>query len=455
VTQLQNNNVPNPPYTGVVGTVNQDSTAKSTAVVTQNETQCQDWVNVPVAPSTCPVTPEQTPPPGVTLHQTQYGPLRVLTPSASNSGPVHFHTKGYGKSAQTNAGSGVHDVFQLQQNSTQSSDPGGQQFNVVQGDCASSGNNSATGGSCQAGETVNQNNGGGTQAGWTAPNIPDVHINCGSQTCSATPPPAPTNVTGPTSPNFSSSAAFNWDEAATGVSFVCSIDGGTPVSCQQTVAFSQGYGAHHFQVATTDGHGHTSAFVPAAPGLAFTNVPPTPGIDSGPANGSSTNSTSATFTFDDSDTSLSFVCSQDGVTYTACSPTAGPGSGEQDYTGLAYGTQNFYVEATDGSGHFSSPETVQWTIVPPMPVIDTSSTDSPTPGDAKFTFHDSDTSLSFVCSLDGLTYTACSPTPGPGPGAQNYSGLAGGTYTFYVEATDGSGNFSLPATFGPWTTSGT
>src|SRR5262249_37080803 len=139
------------------------------------------------------------------------------------------------------------------------------QSNVVQGDCTSSG-------SCTAGQSATVNN-TTTQAGWTAPSIPDVHIKCQpNQPCTATPPPVPTSVTGPTSPNPSDSATFSWSETATsGVSFLCSIDGGTPVSCQSGVPFFQGYGTHTFQVQATDNFGHGSAFAPAT-AISFTNI---------------------------------------------------------------------------------------------------------------------------------------------------------------------------------------
>jgi hypothetical protein len=244
VTQQQNALVSGPPFSGAVGTINQDSTNTSTAVVEQDETQCQDAVNVwpqtipaPTAPTgfgsaVCPNNPDAGVPPGVAgrLTQTQYGPLGVGTPSNQSAGPVHFHTKGYGKSQQTNAGSGVTDSFTLTQKSTQNSDPGGRQFNTVQGDCTSSGNNSATGGSCQAGETVNQNNASTTTAGWTAPNIPDVHINCQpNHPCAATAPPAPVidaGSKGSTVVEVGTAKTFTWTDFATnGVKFQCSTDG--------------------------------------------------------------------------------------------------------------------------------------------------------------------------------------------------------------------------------------
>jgi hypothetical protein len=106
---------------------------------------------------------------------------------------------------------------------------------------------------------------------------------------------------------------------------------------------------------------------------------------------------------------------------------------------------------TGDNAHGDSASAVE-TYVLPQPSIDSAVTDSPNSGTAQFQFSDTDTSVTFVCSLDGTNYSPCQD-PGPGFGEQDYSGLAAGSYTFYVEATDGT-NFSQPATHS-WTTSGT
>jgi hypothetical protein len=258
VTQQQNANVPNPPYSGSVGTINQDSSAKSTASATQTETQCEDAANTSIsAPLTQCSTTSDGPVPGITLNQTQYGPEGVFTPATKSAGRVPFFHKGYGESQQTGAGPGVHDKFTLQQTSTQSTDAGGKQSNTIQGDCSSSGDSSSTGGSCEAIQQATLNN-GTTQAGWTAPNIPDVHIKCEpNQTCSATPPPAPEITGTPDAQTESTSATFTWTEAATaGVTLKCSIDGGTTfTTCDSPTSTSYtglSHGPHTFEVKAVD-----------------------------------------------------------------------------------------------------------------------------------------------------------------------------------------------------------
>ena len=62
---------------------------------------------------------------GITLTQTQNGPVGVFTPSAKQHGRVPSYHKGNGTSTQTSAGSGVADSFKLTQTSSQDTDTAG------------------------------------------------------------------------------------------------------------------------------------------------------------------------------------------------------------------------------------------------------------------------------------------------------------------------------------------
>ena len=86
----------------------------------------------------------------------------------------------------------------------------------------------------------------------------------------------------------------------------------------------------------------------------WTNVPPTPTIDSGPG---PTTSPDASFTFSDTDI-RSLRRSLDGSAYASCS------SG-QTYNALDPGLHTFSVKATDGASptpHLSAAASTQWTI---------------------------------------------------------------------------------------------
>jgi hypothetical protein len=371
VKQTQGADVPDVPYSGLVGTINQDSKARSTASATQTETQCEDAVNMtvptpqPDTPPPCPVSGDTGVPGGITLTQTQWGPEGVFTPPTQSAGRVPFFHKGYGKSQQTGAAAGVVDSFTLTQTSTQKTDngPGSSQHNLVQGDCSSAG------GSCTADQTTTLNN-GTTEDGWTAPSIDNIKITCDPDQnnghCVATPPPAPTFVSGPSDPNPSASAAFNFTDPATGgVHFLCKVDGGTLQQnvvdpCTSGTAFFQGYGPHTFQVAAADSHGNVSAYVPTT-AFSWTNVPPDPTIT---ASSEPTNpdffGTSDTFQFTDAESPLHFQCTLDNST-TACN------SGSVTYTStdLSPGLHTFSVRAFDTSNTYGSVHsaTYTWTIL--------------------------------------------------------------------------------------------
>jgi hypothetical protein len=252
VTQTQGANVPNPPFSGGVGTINQHSSSPSTAIATQIETQCEHAVNTSLTPaqSSCD-TNDPDAPTGITLTQTQYGPEGVFTPPAHSQARVPFFHKGYGASKQT-GNSGPGSSFTLHQLSTQNNDdgPNTTQSNIIQGDCISDG-------SCEAGQTATLN-GQDTSDGYTAGTITALIIHCtnGSSTCSATPPPAPEIQTGPAAQDESTSATFTWTEAATaGVTLKCSIDGGTFTTCDSPTSTSYtglSHGPHTFEVKAVD-----------------------------------------------------------------------------------------------------------------------------------------------------------------------------------------------------------
>ena len=167
--------------------------------------------------------------------------------------------------------------------------------------------------------------------------------------------------------------------------------------------------------------------------------PPAPTIQSGPAN--PTNQTSAHFLFTDSQSGVTLWCSLDSPTFTLC-------SSPQDYTGLAAGDHSFKVQARSGTQTSANTE-YKWKIdvtPPPAPQITAQPTDPTTSTAASFTFKDSEGGVTFLCSLDGAAYAACTSP-------KAYSGLGVGLHTFGVEAQDAAGNVSAPTT-DSWTIQG-
>jgi len=337
---------------GLVGTVDQDSSGISIATPTQIETQCEDAKASGLSLTNCLPTPPQVPSPPDSvsipggLHQTQYGPVGVGNIRQPDPVGVHFsHLKGLGQAHQTGNGS---DHYTITQTSTQNADQGATQLNLGQADCT-------TDGQCKANQTTTTN-GGTTKDGYTAPSIGNLNINCPtSGACVPTPPPTPTLLTMPPNTHFASSGVFTWtDDASGGIAYKCSVDGVLPFTdCTSGDSVTSTYGAHSFQVEAVDLFGGNAS--PPTTEYDWTNVPPTPTIDSGPG---PTTSPDALFTFSDSDTSLSFVCSLDTSAYSACS------SG-QTYNALDPGLHTFSVKATDlasPTAHLSAAASTQWTI---------------------------------------------------------------------------------------------
>lgn len=233
----------------------------------------------------------------------------------------------------------------------------------------------------------------------------------------ATEPPDPTNQT---------SASFVFTSTKSGGTFACQFDGGGFSVCASPKSYSGlADGKHSFAVKATDALGNT--------GLATvwewtvdTLPPPQPSI--GIAPGNPTNARTASFSFSGGEPSLRFACSIDDSGLAACtSPVS--------YTQVADGAHVFVVRAIDAAGNTGPAASRSWVVdtLPPKTTI--TGTPDPVSGStsATFQFTSSETLSSFSCSLDDGAFAPCrSP--------QTYQGLADGTHTFRVRATDSAGN---------------
>ena len=166
-----------------------------------------------------------------------------------------------------------------------------------------------------------------------------------------------------------------------------------------------------------------------------TTPPPPPSITSNPP--AFTSSTSASFSFNDTEAGATFVCKLDGAAYAAC-------TSPKSYTGLANGSHTFSVEAVDAAGNTSSATSFSWAVgPPPAPTITAFPANPTNQTSAAFSFSDADLESTFLCKLDGAAYAACTSP-------QSYAGpLAAGSHTFSVEAKDGSS--TGPAASYTWT----
>jgi hypothetical protein len=154
---------------------------------------------------------------------------------------------------------------------------------------------------------------------------------------------------------------------------------------------------------------------------------------------------SASFDFTSSEADSTFECRLDNGPWGACgSPKA--------YSALVNGSHKFDVRATDIAGNTdASPASRTWTVnVPPPDTtapntnITASPSDPSTSGSASFSFTSSEAGSTFQCRIDAGAWGACTSP-------KSYSGLANGSHTFDVRATDAAANTDATPASRTWT----
>src|SRR5206468_3801821 len=253
-----------------------------------------------------------------------------------------------------------------------------------------------------------------------------------------TTPPDTTITAAPPARSNSSTASFSFTAIEAGSSFACQLDSGAFAPCVSPQSYSAlADGSHSFQVRATDAAGNTDP-TPASYTWTVDTTPPDTTITAAPP--ATSTSSSASFSFTATEAGSSFACQLDASAFAACvSP--------QSYSGLANGSHTFQVRATDAPGNTDpTPASYTWTVDTTAP--DTTITAAPparsNSSSASFSFTSTKAGSSFACQLDASTFAACvSP--------QSYSGLADGSHSFQVRATDPAGNTDpTPASYA-WT----
>ncbi|CAA9404597.1 MAG: Alkaline phosphatase, partial [uncultured Phycisphaerae bacterium] len=166
----------------------------------------------------------------------------------------------------------------------------------------------------------------------------------------------------PADPTNQTTATFTFVGSETGSTFECSRDQGvTYTACSSGVTYSGlTHGRKYFNVRAKDAAGNVDPAAASYSWVVDLQSPETT-IMSGPAEGSSTTSTIASFGFQTDETGATFQCSLDGAAFTAC---AHP----QEYTGLAVGRHTFSVRSRDIAGNLdSSAATRTWTVASAPP----------------------------------------------------------------------------------------
>jgi len=251
-----------------------------------------------------------------------------------------------------------------------------------------------------------------------------------------TTPPNTTIGTGPANPNNSTSATFTFSSSETGSTFQCELDSGGFSACTSPMSYNAlANGSHTFQVEATDAAGNTDP-TPASSTWTVDTVAPVTSITASPAN--LTNATGASFSFGANKAGSTFQCRLDGGSFSACTSPA-------SYSGLADGSHTFQVKATDTAGNTGSASS-SWTVdtTPPDTTISSAPASPVNTAAATLSFGSSKSGSTFQCQLDGGGYSACTSP-------QSYTGLADGSHTFRVEATDGAGNTDPTPAAVTWT----
>jgi outer membrane protein assembly factor BamB len=244
-------------------------------------------------------------------------------------------------------------------------------------------------------------------------------------------------TTGPDGPSASASATFTFSASGTGFEYRCRIDNGAWEPCAGSRSFAAlRDGPHVFEVKTVKVPAGQDVGL-AARSFAVDTQAPTTTVTGGPA--SPSRYSSATFYVRASESGATTECRIDSGAWGTC-------SGSKTYY-LADGDHVFEARSRDAVGNQEqTPARHAWTIDTRAPDVRVTSGPDGTSrsGSASFEFTSSDSTATFLCSLDSSYPSQACSSP------KSYSDLADGRHTFYVTAVDRAGNYSSWASYS-WT----
>jgi hypothetical protein len=238
--------------------------------------------------------------------------------------------------------------------------------------------------------------------------------------------PDTTIVAGPAGPTLDSTPEFQFTADEPGATFECRVDDAPFAACTSPYVPDDALadGDHTFQVRAIDGAGNADAS-PASRSFTVDTTAPSVTLTSGPEG--PTGDATPTFAFT-AEPGATFQCRVDNGAFAAC-------TSPHTVTAQADGDHTFAVRAVDAVGNVGPATERQFTVdtVVPDTTIDTGP--SGVTGDATptFTFHSSDPTALFECSIDGGAFSTCeAPFTTPE--------LSDGEHTIAVRAVDPAGN---------------
>ncbi len=224
------------------------------------------------------------------------------------------------------------------------------------------------------------------------------------------------------------STQYDFESNEPSATFECRLDAGLWGDCptpQPLTGLSEG--THTFAVRAKDALDNVDG-TPATSGFTVDLTDPQTTLDSGPEG--TVSQTTQTFQFHSNEPGF-MECRLDDADWDLCDSNSG-----HEVQGLSQGGHTFEVRATDSAGNpDDTPATRTFTVdsVAPTTTITSGPSGTITTASASFSFTAGEPGSSFQCQMDGSGW-------GPCTSPQGYSGLAEGSHTFQVRASDELGN---------------
>jgi alpha-tubulin suppressor-like RCC1 family protein len=250
----------------------------------------------------------------------------------------------------------------------------------------------------------------------------------------STKPDTPVLVGAPAGTVRTTSASVSFSSASTGVTYTCSVDGGSYAECTSPKALTGlSDGSHSLSVKASrsglDSDASSASWTidataPDRPTLtpSVSGFAPSGGVLTGKIDGDSLSITVA------AETGASLTCSYDGGSFSACSSPL-------SISGLATGaTKTVSVKATDAVGNVSDAASLSVTRRVPVakPTLSGAPSGTVATDSASVVFTSTTSGATFTCSVDGGSYSACSSP-------KSLSGLSDGSHSLSVKAAKDGG----------------